>query len=196
MSPEFLKLKEQLVDALLKALPRCQEIYRFCSWGTAAQRPDSDIDLAILPSQSLRWELHRRLLRPLSVCSNVNSNLIAMIARKDLIVSAEHDKTIERIKARLMQLHPHKIILFGSHAWGIPGTESDIDLVVILDKDEIPGSYAERMENILNVRKCVADINREVSLDILVYSKQEWQRFIEVDSFFSREIREKGRELL
>lgn len=60
-----LKLKEQLVSALLKAVPRCQAIYRFGSWGTAAQRPESDIDLAILPPHPidpvLRWELAQRL---------------------------------------------------------------------------------------------------------------------------------------
>lgn len=54
-----------LVAALLSALPSCQAIYRFGSWGTDAQRPDSDIDLALLPAQPLdpvlRWELAQTL---------------------------------------------------------------------------------------------------------------------------------------
>lgn len=54
-----------LVVALLSALPSCQAIYRFGSWGTDAQRSDSDIDLALLPLQPLdpvlRWELAQAL---------------------------------------------------------------------------------------------------------------------------------------
>lgn len=30
------------------------------------------------------------------------------------------------------EFHPQKIILFGSHAYGRPGTDSDVDLLVIL----------------------------------------------------------------
>lgn len=58
-------LKMQLVAALLDALPSCQAIYRFGSWGTGEQRVDSDIDLAVLGNQPidpvLRWELAQRL---------------------------------------------------------------------------------------------------------------------------------------
>jgi predicted nucleotidyltransferase len=65
MTEEFLKLKEQLVEVLRETLPDCLAIYRFGSWGTEAQRPDSDIDLAVLPAQPLdpvlRWELAQRL---------------------------------------------------------------------------------------------------------------------------------------
>lgn len=103
---------------------------------------------------------------------------------------------IDRLKTRLKQLCPHKVILFGSYVWGTPDIDSDIDLVVVLEDDTLPNTFAERMQNVLKVRKCVADINREVSLDLLVYSKKEWQKFIETDSSFSREIRERGRELL
>lgn len=65
MSSELLNVKEQLVVALLSSLPSCQAVYRFGSWGTDAQRPDSDIDLALLPSHPLdpvlRWELAQTL---------------------------------------------------------------------------------------------------------------------------------------
>jgi len=58
-------LKKQLVTALLDAVPGCLAIYRFGSWGTDDQRPDSDIDIAILPPQALdpvrRWELAQAL---------------------------------------------------------------------------------------------------------------------------------------
>ncbi|RNC68889.1 MAG: nucleotidyltransferase domain-containing protein [Desulfuromonadales bacterium] len=58
-------MKAQLVETLLDAIPACRAIYRFGSWGTDMQRPDSDIDLAVLPLQPLdpvyRWELAQTL---------------------------------------------------------------------------------------------------------------------------------------
>ena len=40
---------------------------------------------------------------------------------------------IEEARSRLVHaLHPERIILFGSHAWGTPGPDSDLDLLVIV----------------------------------------------------------------
>ena len=46
---------------------------------------------------------------------------------------------IEEITKRLVQgLHPEKIILFGSHAYGKPTKESDIDLCVVVSDSKEP----------------------------------------------------------
>lgn len=62
---EAIQLQDQLIKALVAAIPDCQSIYSFGSWGTQAERRDSDIDLAILPSTPLdpvyRWELAQKL---------------------------------------------------------------------------------------------------------------------------------------
>ena len=59
------ELKELLVAKLRDAVPGCLAIYRFGSWSTDAQRPDSDIDIAILAAETLdqgrRWELAQGL---------------------------------------------------------------------------------------------------------------------------------------
>lgn len=99
---------------------------------------------------------------------------------------------IEEIKNRLSILNPERIILFGSHAQGSAGVDSDIDLIVVLNKDEAAGSFREKMTSTVAVRKLLADINRQVALDVLVYSKKEWQALVESRSSFSREILEKG----
>lgn len=59
------------LDKLLACLCRRGDIlavYRFGSWGTDAQRPDSDIDLAILATAPLDpvelWELAQKLAVP------------------------------------------------------------------------------------------------------------------------------------
>jgi len=45
----------------------------------------------------------------------------------------EQNQTIREIIGRLRTIKPHRVILFGSYAWGVPHADSDIDLVVILD---------------------------------------------------------------
>jgi predicted nucleotidyltransferase len=99
---------------------------------------------------------------------------------------------IDEIKNRLSLLNPSRIILFGSHARGTAGDESDIDLIVVLNKEESSGSFREKMADTVAVRKLLADINREVALDVLVYSRKEWQSLLNSRSSFSREILEKG----
>jgi predicted nucleotidyltransferase len=47
---------------------------------------------------------------------------------------------LEEIVERLKEgLHPDKIILFGSHAYGKPNDDSDIDLLIVLSESDDPG---------------------------------------------------------
>ncbi|MGL5724578.1 nucleotidyltransferase family protein [Cetobacterium sp.] len=34
----------------------------------------------------------------------------------------------------VQEFHPKKIYIFGSYAWGTPNEDSDLDIMVILDK--------------------------------------------------------------
>jgi uncharacterized protein len=46
---------------------------------------------------------------------------------------------LEEIVERLKEgLHPDKIILFGSHAYGKPNDDSDIDLLIVLPESNEP----------------------------------------------------------
>jgi len=48
-------------------------------------------------------------------------------------------KDIERLCAEIAsEFHPEKIVLFGSHAYGKPGPESDVDLLVVMPFDGSP----------------------------------------------------------
>ena len=65
-----------------------------------------------------------------------------------------------------------EVLLFGSHARADAGEESDIDILVILDK-----------EVNLKVKEAIYDIAYELSLehgvvlDVSVYSRAEWDRY-------------------
>ena len=107
-------------------------------------------------------------------------------------MTAQQLPIIEDIKNRLKVLSPAKIILFGSYASGTSRVDSDIDLIVVLDKEGPSGNFKERMADTVAVRKLLADINRDVAMDILVYNKSEWQAVQNSDSPFSKEILAKG----
>jgi predicted nucleotidyltransferase len=88
---------------------------------------------------------------------------------------------------------PYKIILFGSYATGKETENSDIDLMVILDNNDISKTYKERQTKKLYIRKLVREINYRNALDILVYSKEELKNIKEYGNYFIDEIERTGK---
>lgn len=88
-----------------------------------------------------------------------------------------------------------KIILFGSYAYGKPGKDSDIDLLVVIDKDESPRNFKDISDNYLRISRAIRPIEEEMPVDLLVYTKPEFEKFIESGSMFSRKIISEGKEL-
>src|SRR5215213_7630430 len=43
------------------------------------------------------------------------------------------------------QFHPHRILLFGSHAYGTPSSDSDVDFMVVMDTPVKPTEQAARI---------------------------------------------------
>lgn len=99
------------------------------------------------------------------------------------------------ILERLKTLHPQKVILFGSYAYGTPHEESDIDLLIVLDNETMPQTFQENMKNKLMVRKAIWELSKKISIDILVYTKPMYRKFQELGSMFAREISQKGKVL-
>jgi len=100
-------------------------------------------------------------------------------------------KMKDEIINRLKPLNVKKIILFGSYAYGKPDEYSDIDIVVVLNKNGITQTYKERLENRQMVSKKIIDLREKIPIDILTYTKDEW-RIIEntQNSFFKNVIKE------
>jgi uncharacterized protein len=72
-------------------------------------------------------------------------------SREPLILGTDRDlslsvsQTIEAlildITTRLVQeFNPEAIFLFGSHAWGVPNADSDLDLLIIVTQSELSSS--------------------------------------------------------
>ena len=106
------------------------------------------------------------------------------------------DSLKEEIKRKVSPKKLYKLILFGSHAYGDPDEASDIDLLVVLNSAEMPRNYKERSSNYLEINRLLRDINKKVSMDLVVMTKAQWEKFIELDSGFYREIKLKGINLI
>ena len=81
---------------------------------------------------------------------------------------------------------PEKIILFGSHAYGKPNADSDVDLLVVMPFEGRDSQKA------IEIRM---KIQTTVPLDLLVRTSEQIQTRIEMEDFFMREINERGRVL-
>ena len=105
----------------------------------------------------------------------------------------QNETVVQDLVESLKPSDPYRIVLFGSTARGETNANSDIDLMVVLDNDDVAQTYAERASKKLAVYKLVRDINYEYALDILVYSKKELSILKEYGNFFIDEIEKTGK---
>lgn len=96
---------------------------------------------------------------------------------------------LDEITRRLVgEFHPLKIIMFGSHAWGEPTDDSDVDIMVIVaDSDEKP------VRRDMRARRLMVDI--DVPMDIIVKTRAEFDYYTGVKASLERAIVDKGRIL-
>lgn len=91
---------------------------------------------------------------------------------------------IERVARQIVDLvHPQKVILFGSHAYGTPTADSDADLMVIVKTGERPLRVAARI---------AAAIDHPLPLDILVRTPTEIAHRLAARDSFITEVVSKG----
>lgn len=107
----------------------------------------------------------------------------------------DNRKYISEIIKNLKQINPVKIILFGSYANGRFTKDSDIDLIVILDSSEIAKNYEEKMKNKLMVRRSIYELSKKVAIDLIVYTKAEYEIISSNENSFYNEIKNTGKIL-
>ena len=116
-------------------------------------------------------------------------------ARRFETSSGQVARYVPEIIARLQQIDPVRIILFGSQASGEAGEASDLDLIVVINNDKMPATHREKQDMYLEVARLLRDIRREVSIDLIVHTRPMHARFLAMDSAFSREVQQKGKVL-
>jgi predicted nucleotidyltransferase len=98
------------------------------------------------------------------------------------------DTLLKEITRRIVEhFDPEMVILFGSHSTGSSRTDSDVDLLVIMDTSAPPIQRAVQVK-----RACRP---RFVSMDVLVKTPEEVETKLERGSFFLRQILEQGKVL-
>ena len=87
------------------------------------------------------------------------------------------------------EMKPDRIYLFGSHAWGEPGKDSDIDLLIVMyDMDESRISAARR------AGKAIRDFSK-YPVDILVRTLEEFNKNSGISSTLMNKIMTSGKLL-
>jgi len=81
----------------------------------------------------------------------------------------EIDRAVQQIVDRF---HPAKIILFGSHARGSAGPDSDVDLLIVM---EVEGS---KRHQAVEIDLALSD--RRFPLDLIVVTPDEFERYRDV----------------
>ena len=99
------------------------------------------------------------------------------------VTRTEIDALAERIGA---EFRPEKVILFGSHAYGTPSEDSDVDLLVIMEHSST--GIAQALEITRQVRS-------RIPVDLLVRTPQEVHQRLQWNDFFLKEVVERGEVL-
>jgi uncharacterized protein len=105
------------------------------------------------------------------------------------------DQIIKGITETIKDEGAEKIILFGSHAYGNPGKDSDLDIIVVTSDNYIPKTNHEKMELYHRYNLLIKKFRKEIPIDMLVYTKSMYQKLQESGSLFTNEINLKGKVL-
>jgi uncharacterized protein len=80
-------------------------------------------------------------------------------------------QTIEEVKKRLVKAYnPLEIYLFGSYVWGHPDEDSDLDVLVIIEKYD-----KDHYHTLVDGHRALMDM--DLAKDILVVSKEEFVQY-------------------
>lgn len=97
---------------------------------------------------------------------------------------------IERMLQKLVaEYAPQKVVLFGSYAYGTPGPDSDIDLLII---KETPERFLDRW---VTVQRILTGTHRTFPVETLVLTPQEIEKRLAIGDQFIAEALEKGEVL-
>jgi predicted nucleotidyltransferase len=99
------------------------------------------------------------------------------------------DALLQTVTQRLVaEFQPDQVWLYGSHAWGKPHDDSDVDLLVVVPQsDETPIRRSQR------AHRCLRGLR--LPKDVLVETRQEVDRVKELKTSLENVILSRGRRL-
>jgi predicted nucleotidyltransferase len=92
----------------------------------------------------------------------------------------------EIVKKLKKDYKPLKIILFGSHAYGHPQEDSDLDLFILKNTKNRP------VDRFVNVKRIIYNPKWKIPISPLVYTPKELKNRLKLGDDFISEITKKG----
>lgn len=86
------------------------------------------------------------------------------------------------------EFQPEQIFLFGSHAWGTPHEDSDMDLMVIVRE-----SGERAIRRMQRAHRCLRGLR--VSKDVFVQTREEFDRYKDLTASLQHQILAQGRKI-
>ena len=104
--------------------------------------------------------------------------------KKPVVAAKEIQRMVRQIVSRF---HPERIILFGSHARGDAGPDSDVDLLVVMP------FLGSKLEKQLEIRLALNEIH--IPKDIVVTTPEDFQWRKEIPGTIERPAAREGKVL-
>ncbi len=114
----------------------------------------------------------------------IRSGAVSTLSRNKRITKRQMQWVVNRL---VDALHPEKIILFGSYAYGKPNADSDVDLLVIVNCNE--------RISVLTGNAYRAILDKTFPIDILVRTPQWMAHRLQLNDFFIHDVVKRGRVL-
>ena len=106
-----------------------------------------------------------------------------------LMTAEELESMLPQVVRRLADaLQPERIYLFGSHARGEAGPHSDVDILVVVPQSDQPGYKRDRA-----AYRALRGVR--AALDILVWTREEFDRGLRIRTSLSASVQRTGRTL-
>ena len=100
------------------------------------------------------------------------------------------DDLLREITRQIVEtFDPDQVILFGSHAYGVPEPDSDVDLLIVTN--------ALKTRSVFERHRAVSDLfpSRRFALDVIVRTPAELRQLVKQGPAFFREIVTQGKVL-
>jgi predicted nucleotidyltransferase len=124
------------------------------------------------------------------IIEGVQGNTEVSKQAKTLGVTMISQNQIEEVKRRLVRVYqPLEIYIFGSYAWGKPNEDSDLDLLIVVN------SYKKEDRHSLLVDGHKELYSLEISKDLVLYSKEEFDEYSEDQNRLCYKVKHYGKKI-
>jgi uncharacterized protein len=105
-----------------------------------------------------------------------------------MVTQLTHESIRLVTNALVDALRPEQVILFGSHAWGTPDADSDLDVLVIVSQTELAP-----IERVRKAREALRQFT--FPKDVLVVTETEYEMYRHVRGSLTHDIWQRGKVL-